>query len=177
MTGDEIFAEIVRDTHTGLRFYIRSLGVRSAWVDDITQDTYLLAYKRRKDLDDPANAIFWLRAIARNLVMNELSKNSRRQRLLDENLTTLLIESEDRLPDHTTLGDRTEIQTALIQCMQDLTERTRKVVEARYFKDRNSTQIGADLKMSPTAVRKILFNARKTLSICLRSHSIQATEL
>ncbi len=167
---------IMRDTHTGLRFYIRSLGVRSSCVDDITQDTYLVAYKRLKTLDAPSNAIFWLRAIARNLVMNELSKNSRRQRLLDENITTLLLEIEDRLPAHGTCGDRRGIEKALHNCMNRLTERARKVVVARYFKDKTSTQIGAEHGLSAVAVRSILFTARKTLLACLRSQSIHQTE-
>ena len=174
MAEDESFARIVRETHTGLRFYIRSLGVRTASVDDIAQDSYLIAYKRRKDLDKPENAIFWLRAIARNLVMNELTKNSRRQRLLDENLTTLLIESEDRLPDHTTLGDRESIQNNLHNCLEKLTDKARKIVDARYFQDKNATQIGDELDLTPTAVRKTLFHARPTLATCLQTRTIQS---
>lgn len=176
MAHEEVFAEIVRETHTGLRFYIRSLGVRSAWVDDIAQDTYVLAYKRFSDLDQPSNAIFWLRAIAKNLVRNELSKSARRKRLLDENLTTLLIESEDRLPDHTSLGDASNLQRNLHLCIGKLAERTRKIVDARYFQNKNSKQIGTELNLSAVAVRKVLFNARKSLSNCLKRQASRPLE-
>jgi len=104
--------------------------------------------------------------------MNELTKNSRRQRLLDENITTIILESEDRLPDHTTLSDRSEAHTALKNCMKQLTSRTQKIVDARYFKDKNSSEIGAEHQLAPVAIRKILFTARKSLSDCLRSQSI-----
>ncbi|MDP4777960.1 MAG: sigma-70 family RNA polymerase sigma factor [Opitutales bacterium] len=176
MVAEEEFPGIVRETHTGLRFYIRSLGVRSAWVDDIAQDTYLLAHKRLQDLDQASNAIFWLRAIARNLVMNELAKNARRKRLLDENLTSILIEFEDHRPDHTTLGDESYLQSELYKCLQTLTRRARTIVDARYFQDKNSTEIGENLQVSPSSVRKILFKSRKLLYECLKAHKALTIE-
>lgn len=176
MAAEKEFAAIVQETHTGLRFYIRSLGVRAAWVDDIAQDTYLLAYKRLHDLDHASNAIIWLRAIARNLVMNELAKNTRRERLLDENLTSILIELEERFPNHTTLGDQSSLRTDLYKCLQTLTGRARAIVDARYFQDKNSTEIGEELQVAPSSVRKVLFESRKLLYECLKAHRTPSVE-
>lgn len=176
MDADEEFSNVVRETHTSIRFYIRSLGVQSAWVDDIAQDTYLLAYKKRGDLDHPSNAIFWLRTIAKNLVINELRKHSRRRRLLDENLTTVLLAFEDRLPDHTTLEDRSNLQSELHECLKQLTERARSIVDARYFQDKNSTEIGKEFNVSSTSIRKVLFNSRKLLSSCLSAQAFSTIE-
>lgn len=167
------FAGVVREHHASLRYFIRSLGVQQAWVDDIAQEAFLLAYRKWDDLDDIGNAGLWLCAIARNLVMNELSKTSRRQRLLDENMTTLLLAAEDgeaRTPGST--ADRGVRHEALRDCLSKLPERSRQVVHARFFEDRNSSEIGSELKMSTTAVRQILFRSRNLLADCLQRKAI-----
>ncbi|BCX49462.1 RNA polymerase sigma factor [Haloferula helveola] len=162
----------VHEHHSSLRYFIRSLGVSSAWVDDIAQEAFLIAYRKWDELDDPANAGPWLRRIARNLVMNELNKSGRRQRLLDENLTTLLIDSTPTEVAPGSLQDADLRHTALRACLEKLTDRARKVVDARYFKDRNATEIGEELEMSSVAVRKVLFNARQALATCLHAHKV-----
>ena len=40
------FAGVVRQHHASLRYFIRSLGVQSAWVDDLAQEAFLLAYRQ-----------------------------------------------------------------------------------------------------------------------------------
>ncbi|MCW1924083.1 sigma-70 family RNA polymerase sigma factor [Luteolibacter arcticus] len=167
------FAGVVRQHHASLRYFIRSLGVQSAWVDDLAQEAFLLAYRKWEDLDEVGNAGLWLCAIAKNLVMNELSKTSRRQRLLDENMTTLLLAAEgggDERP--ASVADRGIRHEALRDCMAKLPERSRQVVHARYFDDQNSSEIGSDLKMTTTAVRQVLFRSRQLLADCLQRKSI-----
>ncbi len=166
------FTEVVRGHHSSLRYFIRSLGVRSAWVDDLAQEAFLLAYRKWDELDNPANAGAWLRTIARNLVMNEITKSNRRQRLLDENLTTLLIAAEPPEDTPGAAGDQAVREKALGECLGRLTERSRGVVLARYFDDRNSSEIGEALKMPAATVRKILYHARQTLAECLRGKAI-----
>ncbi|WP_035606040.1 sigma-70 family RNA polymerase sigma factor [Haloferula sp. BvORR071] len=167
------FAAVVREHHASLRYFIRSLGVQQAWVDDIAQEAFLLAYRKWDELDETGNAGLWLCAIARNLVMNELSKNSRRQRLLDENMTTLLLAAEsgeDTPPGGA--ADRGIHHQALRDCLAKLPERSRQVVHARYFQDQNSSEIGSELKLSTTAVRQILFRSRNLLAECLQRKAI-----
>jgi RNA polymerase sigma-70 factor, ECF subfamily len=166
---DREFEAIVREHHSGLRFFIRSLGVNDAWVDDLAQETFLLAYRKWDHLDDPANAVFWLRRIARNLVMNEISKTSRRVRLLDEKITDYLVTLPD---DEVALGkgegeDKEFMLSALRECLQRLPSKIRQMIDARYDEDQSAAVIGGRFSMNPTAVRKALFVARKKLSDCL----------
>lgn len=167
------FAAVVREHHASLRYFIRSLGVQQAWVDDIAQEAFLLAYRKWDDLDEIGNAGLWLCTIARNLVLNELSKTSRRQRLLDENMTTLLVAAEGgEASSPGSAADRGIRHQALRDCLSKLPERSRQVVYARYFEDQNSTEIGSALKMSTTAVRQILFRSRNLLAECLQRKAI-----
>lgn len=163
---------VVREHHASLRYFIRSLGVNHAWVDDLAQEAFLVAYRKWGELDHPSNAGPWLRRIARNLVMNELSKAGRRQRLLDENLTSLLLQATPDTPEPGAIQDAEIRHEALRECLGQLTERTRRVIDARYFRDRNATEIGDELAMSAVAVRKVLFTARQTLAQCLASRQV-----
>lgn len=166
------YTEIVRAHHSSLRYFIRSLGVRSAWVDDLAQEAFLLAYRKWDELDHPENAGAWLRTIARNLVMNEISKTSRRQRLLDENLTSLLLAAENEPARPGAASDHGIRDRALGECLKELSERSRGIIKARYFDDRNSSEIGGDLKIPPATVRKILYHSRQILADCLRGKAI-----
>lgn len=163
---------VVRQHHSSLRYFIRSLGVSNAWVDDLAQEAFLIAYKKWHELDDPASAGPWLRRIARNLVMNEHSKSGRRQRLLDSNLTTILLNTEPNELEPGSLQDTEIRHEALRACLEGLNERTRKVINARYFGEKNATEIGKELSMSAVAVRKVLFLARQALANCLASHDV-----
>ena len=166
------FTDVVREHHPRLRYFIRSLGVQSAWVDDIAQEAFLLAYRKWDELDDVKNAGIWLTAIARNLVMNELTKTSRRKRLLDENMTTLLLAAEGEPERPGRLSDQCTNHQALRDCLSKLSARSRKVVHARYFEDLDVTDIGGDLKMKANAIRQVLFRSRKVLAGCLQSKAI-----
>lgn len=166
------FAAVVREHHASLRYFIRSLGVHADWVDDVAQDVFVIAYRKWDDLEQTDQAGYWLRAIARNVVMNEQSKAGRRHRLMDANLTSLLLEAESSPDAPESLSDRNIRHTALRDCLAKLPDRSREMVEARYFRDRNSQQIGEDLNLKATAVRKALFTARQLLADCLKRKSI-----
>ena len=168
------FTRVIGDHHSSLRYFIQGLGVNPSWVDDVAQDAFLVAYRRWEELDTMENPGAWLRTIARNLVLNATAKLNRRQRLLDENLTTLLLEAEHEAPAAGELPDLAQRQDALRDCLARLTERARRVIEARYFKDRNSSEIGAEFAMKPVAVRKMLFHARQSLADCLKTQVTDA---
>ena len=166
------FTRLVRDNHRGLRYFILRLGVNPSWVDDVAQDVFLIAYRKWDEMDTVENPGGWLRAIARNVVMNENAKFNRRQRLFDENLTTLLLAAEGA----PAADERADIQVdraALSRCLDRLSERAREVVHARYFNDLSSGEIGDKLDLSSSAVRKILFHARQNLARCLRGKEVR----
>ncbi|MCW1915208.1 sigma-70 family RNA polymerase sigma factor [Luteolibacter sp. GHJ8] len=172
---DQQIDAAVRTHHSGLRYFIRSLGVSDAWVDDLAQETFLIAHRKWEELDHPDQAPGWLRQIARNLVMNELTKTGRRQRLLDEKVTTLLIQADSPVPAPGALQDAEIRHEALRECLDGLPGKVRSVINARYYDDRNATEIGEELSMNPAAVRKLLYLARKTLAECLASKQIHAS--
>ena len=171
---DQQLDAAVRAHHSGLRYFIRSLGVNESWVDDLAQETFLIAYRKWEQLDHPDNAPGWFRTIARNLVMNELTKTGRRQRLIDGKITGILLAAEPTVPAPGLLQDAEIRHEALRECLSGLPDNIRKVINARYYDDRNASEIGDELSMNPASVRKLLFHARKALADCLVAKQINA---
>lgn len=168
------FTRVINEHHSSLRYFIQGLGVNPAWVDDMAQDAFLVAYRKWGEFESVENPGAWLRSIAKNLVLNETAKLNRRQRLLDENLATLMVESSDTELEAGGLGDLSHRQDALRACLKQLSEKARGIIEARYFRDRNSSEIGDEFSMKPVAVRKMLFHSRQALALCLKG-SIEST--
>lgn len=161
------FETIVLENHASLRFYIRSLGVTSGWVDDIAQESFILLLKKWSRLERYDEVDAWLRTTARNLVRNELRKNSRRPHLINKYLTTLVLDQNPVSPTPQEFAITSENRSALRNCLATLTEKTRRIIEERYFRDRNSSEIATDLNMKPSAVRRVLFRARESLATCV----------
>ncbi len=168
MPDPEQFTRVITEHHSSLRHYIGGFGVNPAWVDDIAQDTFLVVYRKWDEFQAVENPGAWLRGIAKNLILNETAKLSRRQRLLSHKLTELLVEAEgDDAADDDPSGHADKLD-ALRACLGSLTPKARSVIDARYFGNRNSFEIGLELAMKPAAVRKLLFYARQSLGNCLR---------
>ncbi|GAA5118769.1 sigma-70 family RNA polymerase sigma factor [Luteolibacter yonseiensis] len=173
MPDSEAFTRVIAEHHSSLRHYIGGFGVNPAWVDDIAQDTFLVVYRKWDEFLAVDNPGAWLRTVAKNLVLNETAKLNRRERLFSHNLTKLLVEAEDAQTSTPPPPMPPETLEALRACLGHLTKKTRGVIEARYFGNMNSFQIGQEMAMKPAAVRKLLFHARQSLAECLRGKPIE----
>ncbi|MES2437538.1 MAG: sigma-70 family RNA polymerase sigma factor [Verrucomicrobiota bacterium] len=173
MPDPDEFTRIIAENHSSLRHYIGGFGVNPAWVDDIAQDTFLVVYRKWDEFLAVENPGAWLRGIAKNLILNETAKLNRRQRLLNHNLTKLLVEAEKDDAPAIDPSAHSEKMDALRACLAHLSKKTRGIIEARYFTNLNSFQIGQEMAMKPAAVRKLLFHARQSLAECLREKAIE----
>jgi RNA polymerase sigma-70 factor (ECF subfamily) len=159
------FDDLVREHQAGLRAYIRALGAQDAWVDDLAQDAFLVAYRRLGDFEDDADFGRWLRGIARNLVLNERRKHARRSRLLQESIAGALDDRE--------AGERAEwvpaaqvVQT-MTDCVARLPARSRELLERRYAESTDATTLARTFQLSAAAVRQTLVRTRAAVRRCI----------
>ena len=141
------------------------------WVDDVAQEAFIVAYERLEEFDSDRDFGAWLRGIARNLVINERRKDARRKRILSDNLTDILVRTSS-VPEaeEEELGDSgTAKLAALRQCLMELPEKSRALVQARYENDESAPDIAKRLEMKPPAVRKALERVREALRKCMES--------
>jgi len=161
---DELFADLVKEHQVSLRVFVRSLGVESGWVDDLAQDTFVVAYREMDSYDPDRDFGKWLRGIARNLVRNELRKQGRHRRILHERLSRHLLDlaekEEDREVDVTQLS-------ALRDCVEQLPRRSRELVRSRYYEGWDATILADKFEMKAVTVRQTLLRIRRQLYQCI----------
>jgi len=159
------FDSLVREHQAGLRAYIRALGAQDAWVDDLAQEAFLVAYRRHEHFREGADFGRWLRGIARNLVLNERRKGARRSRLLQESIVDVLWTEEPASPGTETPDGR--ILAAMADCVTQLPERSRALLERRYSENADSESLGNIFQMSAGAVRQTLVRTRVAVRRCV----------
>ena len=163
------FIEQVRQEHTRLRAFIRSLGVRSEAVDDVAQECFILALEKLDQFERGTDFGAWVRGMARRLVMNLLRKEQRRQLILSDAVTEFMAATADE-PADDRLGEKVE---ALRTCMSQMPERTRELVRMRYFDDLSPGAIASRLERTANDVRQMLFRLRRALLECVEKRMLE----
>jgi RNA polymerase sigma-70 factor (ECF subfamily) len=161
------FLEEVEAEQARLRSYIRALGVRAEAVDDLAQDTLIIALEKLDGFDRGGDFGAWVRQIARRLVANERRKQARRNQILSDHVTDLLLEIDREAPhpgDGPGFGDEL---VALRECMTALPKDGRELLQQRYFEDLSPGTIGSRLGRPSNQVRQTLLRLRRALLECI----------
>jgi RNA polymerase sigma-70 factor (ECF subfamily) len=161
----DLFDDLVREHQAGLRAYVRALGAQDAWVDDIAQEVFLVAYRRRAAFIEGADVGRWLRGIARNLVLNERRKEARRSRLLHESLADVLL--DEAVDEDTARLDVPRVLQAMRECVSALPPRHQELLHRRYAANENATLLGRAFGLGAAAVRQALVRSRATVKACV----------
>jgi RNA polymerase sigma factor (sigma-70 family) len=121
--------------------------------EDVTQTTFLNAYRALLRGDRPRAAGRWLRVIAHNLCLQHFRQASRRPReVVLEEEQAALVEDENRVQ----LDD-------LIRAMGQIPVNQRAALVMRELEGRPITEIATILSVSASAVETLLFRARRSV--------------
>ncbi|MCC6695194.1 MAG: sigma-70 family RNA polymerase sigma factor [Candidatus Hydrogenedentes bacterium] len=123
-------------------------------VDDIAQESFVLAFQRLDQLRERKKFGAWLGTIARNV-----AHGVQRRRQQDAALAASLPDEESIEPDLIAW----EARRAVREQIDALTPKDREVLLLKYYADKSSQEIAAILSMSDAAVRKRLQRAREAL--------------
>lgn len=168
----EEFRAFVQEHQAPLRGFVRMLGVHTDSVDDLAQETFLIAFRELDRFDTDQDFGKWLRGIARNLVRNELRRNARRGRIMDEQVTRHLLAAAESEPGE--IGFEEDEFHALRDCLETLPEKSRLLIDGRYFDEWNASILADKFEMSAGAVRLALMRIRRQLSTCIKERITNA---
>ncbi len=136
--------------------------------EDLVQETFIRALSRLDDYDPSRPLGAWLRGFARNVLREYWRARGRRPLLADHEVMAQLeataAASEKKWARPDIKGERL---AAMARCLNELTDRARRVVELRYSKGLKSIAIARLLKMKEVAVNVMLMRARKSLQRCI----------
>jgi RNA polymerase sigma-70 factor (ECF subfamily) len=156
------FTELWQLARPAVEAFLASLVNDHAAVDDLTQEVVLAVYQQIDRYDAQRAFTPWVIAIARNKAYEFLRRRSARQRVMSQ-------ESVDRLADaaislEPELGVR---EQALDACMEELPERSRRLLRQHYGEDRDLASIAEQNRLSLANVKVILHRIRTALRNCI----------
>jgi len=158
------FEARVREHQAGLRAFIRALGADEAWVDDLAQEVFIVAYRRLNQFEPGTDFGKWLRSIARYLVANERRKEARHSRLLPFAVVDALLAHEPENAAETSIAD---LLPAMRDCVEQLPPRSRELLQRRYSDNENAATLARGLRMNADAVRQQLLRIRLAVRECV----------
>ncbi len=154
------------------RFCARMTGRASA-ADDLSQETFLRAYRAYGDLPVNANARAWLFAIAANLCRNHF-RSEKRRRLAHAAVQAMPGDSGPAEPERETLFNE---GVALIeQAIATLPLKQRLAFVLRKLHDLDYDQVAQSLDCSSESARAHVFQALRKVRQTLNGHHLLATE-
>lgn len=134
---------------------------------DVTQETFLAAYRTLGKLKNPDKPRPWLTGIARNTAISAI----RRRR---GNVVSLEKIGEPAAPatSDERSAERAEAAAALREAVAELSDRQREIVWLRYFDGIGSDDIAESLGVSRNVVDVTLFRAKQALGKKLRKKGL-----
>lgn len=166
MKPEQVFEILIRENADMLLAYLRSTVCDAHAVDDLFQESMLVAWRKLEQYDRGRPFGAWLRGIARNLALAHFRERARQDQPLDEASLEWL---ETRFAQVQTLTGDTLVEklSALRDCVQLLPEAYRQPVQLRYAESLSLSEIGNRLQLATATLKKRLALAKLRLADCL----------
>lgn len=171
--GGDGFEAIVEAHHREIYRYLRRATARASEADDLSQETFLRAYRAWRSLPPDANVRAWLFAIATNLYRNHF-RAERRRREAHAAFRATRSDTDPDGPEDETLVNETrgviEATVARLPLKQRLAFTLRKVHDLDY------EAIGRSLGCSVESARAHVFQALRKIRRSLNGRELPTTE-
>lgn len=172
LSGRDVFEILVREHADMLTAYLRSLLGADPTVDDIFQQSMLVAWRRLHEYDRTRPFGPWLRGIARTLVMEHHRRGRARAVCTDPAVLAELDHRYERLAALPGDGFR-ERAERLRGCLGKLPDAMRHAIEMVYARGLLLAAAASALEASEEAVKKRVQRARTLLAECLRAGEVR----
>jgi RNA polymerase sigma-70 factor (ECF subfamily) len=170
--GDrEAYRQIIEACEAKVRIILAAMLPEQNDVDDIAQEVFVTAYTKLGEYEVGSDFVAWIKAITRNLALNERRRWFRQARFKDKFEAEMEASLE---PFVTDFGGRYEgnVLEALRDCLRRLEEPSRRITEDFYFHDLSGEEIARRHERKAGWVRLILFRARTAIAACLQKKGV-----
>jgi RNA polymerase sigma-70 factor (ECF subfamily) len=151
------FDRLYRQHAASVYRYARAVLGNHADAEDVTQQTFLNAYRAVAQGTKPRKAENWLFTIAHNEI---------RRHLRDTYAQRQQVELDAELADHTPERPEPSV-TDVLRALQHLTANQRSALVMREFEGRSYAEITEIMGISQGALETLMFRARRTLAAAL----------
>jgi len=170
--GPETFETIVAAHHPEIHRYLRRMTLRSSEAEDLSQETFLRAYRAYRALPEDANVRAWLFAIATNLFRNHVRSEKRRSTFQAAVFATRS-EAGESGPDGESAYRETRTLIEEVVARLPLKQRTAFVL--RKIHELDYETIARTLDCSADSARAHVFQALRKIRQSLNGHELAVT--
>ena len=160
---DQRAVQLITEVQLGLYRYLSALVFSAEEIEEIRQETNMALWRKRDQFEQIENFHPWARRVAYLEVLAWRRRKDRGPHLLDDDILELVAETGSR---QASLSD--ERASALVHCVQRLSEKDRAMLAMRYQEDLTSAAIGEKLSRSATGIRQSLMRIHRTLRECVQ---------
>jgi RNA polymerase sigma-70 factor (ECF subfamily) len=171
--GQQPFDAVLESHHAEIFRYLRRITARSSDADDLSQETFLRAWKAYRGLDGNANVRAWLFTIATNLARNHF-RDERRRRNAQAQARSVRSEFDGAAPDGEAVFNQT--RTRLDAVVAGLPLKQRLAFVQRKIHDLDYEAIARTLDCSAETARAHVFQALKKVRRELEGLALPAME-
>lgn len=157
------FNQLIRKYQERIYWHIRKMVIDHDDANDITQDTFIKAFKGLSAFREESQLFTWLYRIATNECLNFLNKKKRKLLFSLDNLENQLL---NKLESSTNL-DGDFIQMKLQKALLTLPEKQRLVFNMKYFDEMKYEDISSVLNTSVGALKASYHHAVKKIELSL----------
>jgi RNA polymerase sigma-70 factor len=166
-----VFEILVRENQTMLMTYLRAVVRDQSVIDDLFQETMLIAWQKLDEYDHSRPFGPWLRGIAAKLIMAHFRKAKSDFIALEDETLEYLSRQLQHISERP--GDTWDEKiAALTHCIEALSELHRQAIKLRYLEDNSVSKIAAVSETSVETIKKRLQRARAELLDCLRRKKV-----
>lgn len=169
---DEGMALLVREYKDGLILYLNSFVGNLYTAEDLAEDTFVRLGVRRPRDNGKSSFRTWLYAIGRNLAIDWLRKNRRRQELSLEEAETMAADADSLEAAYL----KQERKIALHRTMAQLKPEHRQVLWLVYFEGFSYEEAARVMGRSRHSLETLAYRARKALKEALELEGIRDVE-
>jgi RNA polymerase sigma-70 factor (ECF subfamily) len=149
--------------------YIVSMVRETAIAEDLTQETFLRAYRRRDSLREEGAKTAWLYRIATHICLDQLRQYARRGQMESDTDLDQVDIAEPDTPSLQQTIERGEMSGCVQNYLNGLSDSYRAVILLHDMHELTAAEIAQLLVESLTTVKIRLHRARKKLSISLET--------
>lgn len=160
LDGDDSgFVEIIKDYKDGLQIYLCSITGNVLVAEELTEETFVKIITKKPRFSEKSSFKTWLYTIGRNIAIDFLRKNSRKEEVPLDEIQDL--RSEERLLEDAYIKD--EEKRELHKALKKLPSVYRQALWLTYFEELSNKEAAGIMKKSVHNIETILYRARIAL--------------
>ncbi len=145
-----------------IRRYCFRLTRSETEADDLTQEVFVRYCKSGRNLDDD-HLRNWLFRVARNLVIDKLRSHHPERISPEVDGMTLADMADHKSSNPAVLAEQQDMIQKILSVLGNSDKRTREIFRLKFFENKNSSEIGTQIGVASSTVRKILLGKLQEL--------------